>query len=77
MIIFKIKIIPNYMNFQVIEYKYNALADIIMNYAREIYRKQRNNAEQDCLLPMKASIEILKSQFGINNKNPDDNLRFI
>ena len=31
------EIIPNYMNFQVIEYKYNALADTIMNYAREIF----------------------------------------
>lgn len=33
--------------------------------------------DQNCLLDKETAVEILKSKYGINNKNPDDNLRFI
>ena len=37
----------------------------------------RQDEEQFCLLPKKRAIEILKTKYGINNENPDNNLRFI
>ena len=63
--------------FHIIDNKNISFADEIINYASKIYIEQRQNQNDGCLLNKKTSIEILKSKYGINNKNPDNNLRFI
>ena len=55
----------------------NSLSDVVVNYAVEVYNEQRKNQNQECLLPNNTAVDILKSNYSINNPNPDDNLRFI
>ena len=49
----------------------------IIDYAIKVYNEQRDISTEDCLLDKERAIEILKSKYDIDNKNPDDNLRFI
>lgn len=68
---------PNNANFKIIDNKeISSFTDTVIDYASEVYKEQRDNAE-DCLLPKKKAIEILKSKYDMENKDPDDNLRFI
>ena len=70
--------LPNNPNFLLLDNN-NAKSFIntIIEYATKVYTDQRNVGEENCLLDKKTAIEILKSKYGIDNKNPDDNLRFI
>ena len=68
---------PTSANFKIIDNKeISSFTDTVIDYASEVYKEQRDSAE-DCLLPKKKAVDILKSKYGIENKNPDDNLRFI
>ena len=68
---------PNDANFKIIDNdEVSSFTDSVMDYASEIYKKQRDN-DDNCLMPKKEAIEILKTKYGINNQNPDENLRFI
>lgn len=68
---------PTNANFKIIDNdEISSFTDSVMDYASEIYKGQRDN-DDNCLLPKKKAVEILKSKYGINNNNPDDNLRFI
>ena len=62
--------------FKIIENKDISFTTIVKNYAIQLYYEQKINNES-CLLSKKESREILKYQYGINNKKPDENLRFI
>ena len=57
----------------------NSFTDLIVNYSIQVYYEQRkrNEEEEGCLLSKKAAIDVLKSEYGIDNNNPDENLRFI
>ena len=62
--------------FKIIENKDISFTNTVKNYAIQLYYEQRINSES-CLLSIKETREILKSQYGINNRKPDENLRFI
>ena len=64
--------------FQILDFTDDSFSDIIINYAIKVYLQQRQSLkEEKCLLSINDSIQILKSEYGIDNKNPDKNLRFI
>ena len=67
----------NNTKFQIVNSYSNSLSDVVVNYAVEVYNEQRKNQNQECLLPNYTAVDILKSNYSINNPNPDDNLRFI
>ena len=63
--------------FQIIDNNNISFSNEIINYATKIYLEQRQNGDDGCLLDKKTSIEVLNNKYGIDNKNPDKNLRFI
>ena len=64
--------------FQIIDFTDDSFSDIIINYAIKVYLQQRQSLkEEKCILSKNDSIQILKSKYGIDNKDPDKNLRFI
>ena len=64
--------------FQIIDNKSNiSFPESIINYAVKIYLEQRQNADEGCLLNKNTAIEVLKTKYGIDTNNPDNNLRFI
>ena len=67
----------NNTKFQIVNSYSSSLSDVVVNYAVEVYNEQRKNQNQECLLPNHTAVGILKSNYSINNPNPDDNLRFI
>ena len=52
-------------------------SDIVIINAVDVYNIQRMDKKKGCLIPEYQAIDILKSSTGINNLNPDENLRFI
>ena len=70
---------PNNALFKVVDDSETSFSDVIVEYATQVYYDQRKKQgeEEGCLLSKKASIEILSSEYGIDNQNPDENLRFI
>ena len=65
--------------FEIIDFNSNnnSLIEIINNYTSQVYLEQRNIEDQNCLLSKYEAIEMLKEKYGIDNPNPDDNMRFI
>ena len=62
--------------FSIIDLATSSLKDEVVNYFINIYNNEIYYNEF-CLVPKQKAISILKSEYGITNKNPDDNLRFI
>ena len=62
--------------FTIIDNNDISFTTFVKDYATQLYYGQKINSD-DCLLSIKEAKEILKSQYGINNKKPDENLRFI
>ena len=62
--------------FKIIENKDISFTTFVKDYAIQLSYEQIINGD-DCLLPKKEASKILKSQYGIKNNNPDENLRFI
>ena len=62
--------------FKIIENEDISFTTTVKNYAIQLYYEQKINNES-CLLSKKESREILKYQYGINNRHPDENIRFI
>ena len=62
--------------FKIIENKDISFTTFVKDYAIQLYYGQKINSD-DCLLPKKEASKILQIQYGINNKQPDENLRFI
>ena len=65
--------------FEIIDFNNNenSLIKIIYNYTIQIYLEQRNIEDKNCLISKYEAIKILKEKYGIDNPNPDDNIRFI
>ena len=63
--------------FKIINNENISFSGEIIDYATSIYLEQRHLKEEGCLMDKKSAIEVLKNEYGIDNKNPDDNLRFI
>ena len=61
---------------KIIENKDISVTTFVKDYAIQLSYEQIINGD-DCLLPKKEASKILKSQYGIKNNNPDENLRFI
>ena len=68
---------PNKLLFQIVEKKEGSFSQVIIDYAIKAYNSQRLDYEKSCLIPKRIAVDILKSTYGINNKKPDENLRFI
>ena len=62
--------------FSIIDMTTSSLKDEVVNYFINVYNNEIYYNEF-CLVPKEKAISILKSEYGITNKNPDDNLRFI
>ena len=65
--------------FEIIDFNnnQNSLIQIIYNYTIQVYLEQRNIEDKNCLISKYEAIKILKEKYGIDNPNPDDNIRFI
>ena len=68
---------PNNTLFEIIDNNNISFSDVVADFAIKIYLQQRKKKQESCLLDKETAVEILKSNYGIDNKNPDDNLRFI
>ena len=54
-----------------------SFSDIVVNNAIDVYYEQRKSILRECLINKNSAINILKSNYGIDNSNPDDNLLFV
>ena len=52
-------------------------SDIVIYNAVDVYNEQRRAKQKGCLMAEYTAINILKSNYGINNPNPDNNIRFL
>ena len=66
----------NNTQFQIVDNKDISLSKVVIDYAIKVYNEQRISND-NCLISKDEAISILKTQYGITNSNPDDNLRFI
>ena len=66
----------NNTQFLIVDRKNISLSGVVINYAVKVYNEQRNSND-DCLISKKEAISILKTKYGINNYNPDENIRFL
>ena len=62
--------------FRIIDNNNISFTTFVKDYAIQLYYGLKINSD-DCLLSKQEAKEILKSQYGINIKKPDENLRFI
>ena len=71
---------PNNNMFKIISNnkdKENSFSEVVIEYAIKVYNDQKKNNYESCLMPKLLAIDELKSKYGIDNRNPDFNTRFL
>ena len=66
----------NNTQFLIVDNKNISLSEVVIDYAVKVYNEQRISND-NCLISKKEAISILKTKYGINNINPDENIRFL